>query len=507
MNLWAGWRVSVNMETDRRWSDVFISGRRGVALAATLALCVGVALLAGLLVAILSGLYALGLGVGLIVLALILRDIEMGFAATVGVITLLPFAAVPLNIGFKPTFLDLAVAALFGVWLLERATGKLPRFVTTPLTLPVLVFLALTLASFIAGLGNAPLNQTVARHFAEIVLSVLLFFLITDSVRDEARLTRITRVIIIGGTLAALIAIGLYLLPDQTAMDLLSRLRVFGYPEGPGVLRYIRDDPTLPQRATGTAIDPNALGGLLIMTLTLTAPQLLARRPILKRRWIVLALAAMGLALLLSFSRGSFVGAGAALVVLGVMRYRRLLLIGAVALALILVLPQTQGYVTHFFDGLQVLSDAQASDLSTQMRVGEYSDAIKLIERYPLFGVGFTGTPDIDTYLKVANLYLLMAGEMGLIGLASFLVVMAVLFVGAWRVRPTWTRGGEDRSGLEAIWWGFHMALVGGLIGGLFDHYFFNLDFHHSVTLFWLFVGLAAVSTRLANRAARPASD
>ena len=51
--------------------------------------------------------------------------------------------------------------------------------------------------------------------------------------------------------------------------------------------------------------------------------------------------------------------------------------------------------------------------------------------------------------------------------------------------------------GLEPIWWGLHAAMLGGLIGGVFDHYFFNLDFHHSVTLFWLFVGLAAVSTRL----------
>lgn len=488
------------MHADRHWSDVFTSNRRGVALLATLALSVVVATLAGLLIALLSGLYALGLALGLIVLVMILRDLEMGFAAVVAVITLLPFAAVPLNFGFKPTFLDLAVMALFGVWLLERATGKLPRFVTTPLTLPVLAFLALTLAAFIAGLGHAPLNQTIARHFAEVVLSVLLFFLITDTVRDEARLARLTRFIIIGGALASLIAIGLYLLPDEISMDVLSRLRVFNYPEGPGVLRYIRDDPRLPQRATGTAIDPNALGGMLIMVLTLTAPQLFAPRPLLKRRWIALALGAMGLALLLSFSRGSFVGAGAALALLGAVRYRKLLVIGVVALALILALPQTQGYVTHFFDGLQVLTDADASDLSTQMRVGEYSDAIKLIERYPLFGVGFTGTPDIDTYLKVANLYLLMAGEMGLIGLGSFLVVMSVLFASAWRARPprrlpaAVPAAGSD---VEPIWWGFHAALVGALIGGLFDHYFFNLDFHHSVTLFWLFVGLAAVSTRL----------
>jgi hypothetical protein len=70
---------------------------------------------------------------------------------------------------------------------------------------------------------------------------------------------------------------------------------------------------------------------------------------------------------------------------------------------------------------------------------------------------------------------------------------MLTLFVSAWRARSRV----KSRSDLEPIWWGFHTALSGALIGGVFDHYFFNLDFHHSVTLFWLYVGLAAVSTRL----------
>jgi O-antigen ligase len=477
------------MQVDRRFSDIFISNRRGVALLATLALSAIVATIAGLIVALLSGLYALGLAIGLIVLVQILRNIEVGYAALIAVICLLPFAAVPINIGFKPTFLDLIVLALFGVWLLERATGKLGGFINTPLSLPVLAFLALTLASFIAGLGYAPLTQNIARHFAEIVLSVLLFFLVTDSVRDAGRLSRITRFIIWGGMIASIIAIVLYLLPDQTSIDLLSRLKVFGYPEGPGVLRFINDDPSLPQRATGTAIDPNALGGLLIMMLTLTVPQLFAAKPVIKRGWIILSLGLMGLALLFSFSRGSFVGAGAALFLLGLVRYRKLLLILVLALALILILPQTQGYVTHFFQGVQI------EDLATQMRIGEYTDAIKLIQRYPIFGVGFTGTPEIDTYLQVASLYLMMASEMGLVGLAAFLIVMLTLFISAWRVR----KRVRARSDFEPIWWGYHTALAGALVGGVFDHYFFNLDFHHSVTLFWLFVGLAAASTRLAK--------
>jgi O-antigen ligase len=477
------------------WTDVFISTRRWVATLAIIALSVLIALGGGFFVALLGGPIALGAILGLIVLVLILRRIEVGYAALVAVICLLPFAALPVNFAFKPTFLDVVLIAVFGVWLLERATGKLGGFVNTPLTLPVLAFLAMALATFIAGLANAPLTQTVARHFAEIILSILLFFLITDTVRTTSRLRLITRFLIIGGSLAALIAIILYLLPDQTSMNLLSSLRVFNYPEGPGVLRYINDDPTLPQRATGTSIDPNALGGLMIMMVTLTVPQLFTKRPVLPRLWLVSGLGLMGLALLLSFSRGSFVGAAVALGLLGMVRYRKLLLVMVVALALVLILPPTQGYVTHFFDGLQALSDSQSADLSTQMRVGEYTDALILIQRYPIFGVGFTGTPDIDTYLKVANLYLLMAGEMGLVGLATFLIVMATLFGSAWRVRARVA----DRVELEPIWWGFHTALLGALIGGVFDHYFFNLDFHHSVTLFWLYVGLAAVSTRLAK--------
>src|SRR5512136_1350138 len=356
------------------WTDVFISNRRWLSTLAIIALSVLIALGGGFFVAALGGPIALGAILGLAVLVMILRSIEIGYAALIAVICLLPFAALPVNFAFKPTFLDVVLIAVFGVWLLERATGNLGGFVHTPLTLPVLAFLAMALATFIAGLANAPLTQTVARHFAEIILSILLFFLITDTVRDAQRLSLITRWLIIGGSLAALIAVILYLLPDQTSMELLSRLSVFNYPEGPGVLRYIRDDPTLPQRATGTAIDPNALGGLLIMMLALAVPQLFAQRPVLRRGWLIGGLALMALALLLSFSRGSFVGVGVALV------------------ALVLILPQTQGYVTHFFDGLQVLGDAQGGDLSTQMRVGEYTDALILIQRYPVFGVGFTGT-------------------------------------------------------------------------------------------------------------------
>ena len=88
---------------------------------------------------------------------------------------------------------------------------------------------------------------------------------------------------------------------------------------------------------------------------------------------------------------------------------------------------------------------------------------------------------------------------MGLVGLTVFLMVMLTLFISAWRIREL-VSGQPD---LEPIGWGFHAALFGALVGGIFDHYYFNLDFHHMVTLFWVYIGLAAVSTRLIKERAQ----
>ena len=185
-------------------------------------------------------------------------------------------------------------------------------------------------------------------------------------------------------------------------------------------------------------------------------------------------------------------GLAAGLAYVAVLRYRRLLPAMAIAGLLFLLLPVTQGYVARFVEGIQ------GHDLATQMRFGEYKDALILIQRYPVFGVGFAGTPDIDIYLGVANVYFTIAEVMGLVGLLAFLMVIGVLFAYAFFNRRIFK--GHER--LDAIWLGLHAAVVGGLVAGAFDHYLFNLEFHHAVTAFWLLVGMAAAATRLGQELA-----
>jgi O-antigen ligase len=188
--------------------------------------------------------------------------------------------------------------------------------------------------------------------------------------------------------------------------------------------------------------------------------------------------------------------------VLALVKERRLLPLMVVGGALLLLLPQTQAYVQRFAEGVQW------QDLASQMRLGEYKDAFALIARHPWIGVGFAGTPEISLYLGVSSAYLLMAEEMGLIGLAAFLLVMGLLLVQVVRARRL-TAVRDDGS--DALLLGLAAALAGILAGGILDHYFFNLDFPHSLTLFWLYVGLTMVAVRLAHvrpagRDAAPAS-
>ncbi len=449
--------------------------------------CLVLGVAGGLLLAFVSPLIILASMAALAVGMAMLRSTQIGLFVLVAVICLLPFGAIPFSLGFYPTFLDVALVAVFGVWLARLLTRAQEGFVTSPLDVPISTFMLLAVVSFIAGSAHAGITRDTLRHFVEIMIGISLFFVVVNSVREYRQLRRTVVVIILVGFAASLIGVILYFLPRPTAVRLLSMLRVFHYPSGWGVLRFIEDNPLLPMRAISTSVDPNVLGGLLILMVSVTTPQLFARRPLLPKKWVVPMLAVMVTCLLLTFSRGAFVAIGATVVVLGVIRYRRLLMVVAVIAVIILLLPQTQEYIQHLRAGLLI------EDQATAMRLGEYKDALTLISRYPWFGVGFGGTPSIDLYIGVSNVYLLMAEEMGLIGLSSFLGIMGVFFAYAWR---SWRRM-EPGSASEPLLLGLVGALWGAMIGGIVDHYFFNLDFPHSVSLFWLYAGLAVVSTKI----------
>jgi polysaccharide biosynthesis protein PslJ len=457
-----------------------------------------------LLVGIVSGLFAVAGGIVLafggpiaaaalvvagVAAIIVLRDMEKGFWGVIAVITLLPFATIPVDIGITPTFLDVALAAVVGIWLLQLVSGKQRTIVTAPVTVPLLVFMVVAVFAFIFGLSNGPLTPTLLRHFAELLLSLGFVLVVVDYATSQQRLARLVQVLLVAGAVAAFLGIVLWLLPDDTTNTALNALQRIGYPGG-WVVRYIEENPENAERAIGTSVDPNSFGGLLLLVGALAGPQLLAARPVFRRPIIALITGLIFLALVLTFSRGAMVGLAAGLGFVALARYRRLLPYMLAGALLFLLIPAAQGYVARFVAGLR------GEDLATQMRFGEYADAIELIARYPVFGVGFAGSPDIDVYLGVANVYLTIAQQMGLLGLVAFFSLMATVFGTAFFIRHQVRRDLD----LDPLWLGLHAALVGGLVAGVFDHYLFNINFHHAVTLFWMLVGMAAAATRLGSQ-------
>jgi len=480
------------------WQRIFVESDRRFALMAAVTLAIAVGLVVGAYVALLSPILAIAGVVAVTGGLLMLRDTQWGLVALIVLICLLPFGALPFKVGFTLTFLDLVLLALYFVWIVRIATGRGPRvlgessarasqFVATPLGLPIVVFLLLACASFVAGLAHASPTSYILRHFVELLLSIALFFVIVNCVQTRAQLRTLVAALLLAGAAAAFIGIVLYLLPSDWSIRLLSALGRVGYPTGPGVLRYVEDDPDLALRAISTSTDPNVLGGLLILVSTLTTAQLFARKPLFRRPILAAMLLVDALCLYLTYSRGSMAGFAVGLGALALVRYRKLIPGMIVAAALLLLLPQAQNYVQHFVEGLML------QDLATLMRLGEYKDALALIARHPWIGVGFAGTPEISLYIGVSNVYLLIAEEMGLLGLAVFLLIVGLFFRQIWLAWPQ-VRGQE---GLEAILLGLSTALIGILAGGIFDHYFFNVDFPHSISIFWIYLGLAMVAVRL----------
>lgn len=91
--------------------NLIFSPNRALQRLTLAALLIAGAAAIALMIGIVGPLIALALAVALVGGALILADNYMVFVALTGVAFVLPFASLPVNIGFKPTLLDVALGA------------------------------------------------------------------------------------------------------------------------------------------------------------------------------------------------------------------------------------------------------------------------------------------------------------------------------------------------------------------------------------------------------------
>lgn len=505
--------------------------------ARTLLLCVagaGLAVVAGYLGAARSPVLVGALVVSVAGGALALRDSQLGVLGTMAIIVLLPFGVLPIRLGIAPTFLDLALVSVLAVWAARVAArreqmGRLPP----SLALCIGTFLVVATVAFL--LGSAGGQQ--ARAFTKLVAAVLLFFPAFACFTRPRALALTLRMLLVLGALEAVIGVVLYLLPSGLSFRLLSSLRVLGYPADATVLRYLPDTERL--RAIGTAVDPNMLGALLMVVAVIAISQWFAPGRIVSRYQLAAVTMVVGPCLLLTYSRGSWLGLVVGLSFAATLRYRRLwyaLAAGAVATVL---LPPSQRFLSHLVGGLY------AQDRAAAMRLGEMANAYEIIRAHPWFGIGFGDPPTATLVPGVSNVYLTVAEQSGVIGLLAFLAAvgsvllvavsalveasrrqaherpgraatngsgdtvaqlsagpgpLAITAANLAAARPQSVAGGGAAVDANGLLMSTTAAVVALLGAGMFDHHF--VKFPHLIALFWLCAAAAAGAAVQQARAA-----
>lgn len=418
---------------------------------------------------------------GLTVGALALRRALFAVALLLAVIALLPFGVVPLRFGVAPTLLDLATALVLLVWAARAATGRSPARVTG-VGVALALFCAALMVSYVFSPERLAPDET-ARTFAKLIAAHLLFVPVFNLVDRPERVRRVAAWLIVIGTFEALVGLALYVVPRSLALRALSALGVVGYPTGDAVLRYRPDTEIL--RAIGTSVDPNMLGALLLVTGALVGGQLVAERPRVPRWWLTLAAGPIALCLLLSESRGAWLGLGGGLLLTVGLRYRRLWAGAAAVAALAALTPAAQRFTAHLFSGLR------AQDRAASMRLGEIENALTVMERYPLFGAGWGQggqSVELEFTLGVSNIFLTVGQRAGVPAMLLYLgcwAALATLLWPAFRARLRATSSTPD----DGLFLGLSGALVGAAIAGMVDHHF--VRFPHLVSLVWVTAALA----------------
>ncbi len=414
-----------------------------------------------------------------------LGNMRIMLGTIVLLITVLPFGTLPFKAVITPSLLSMAIVALLAMRIINALTSTDYATDFTAFAPAVLGFIGFTLFALFLGARGLP-DTTTLHNYAKFLLGILLMFAVLDTVKGDDEVQWALRLLLIGGTISALVGIVLYVIPASLSEQFLVMFGRIGYPTSGRVLRYVEDDTAGLMRAIGLSVDPNSYGGMLAMITAIAATQTIVAKPILPRRLMIIMSVILVTVLFLTFSRAALGGLIVAVIYVATVRYRRLwwLILAAGILATILLV--FVGVGEQFVN--RVVQGVQFQDRANQMRLAEYNNAIAVIQAYPFFGIGFGRAPDIDLVAGVSSIYLAIAQRIGLIGLAAFITLMLSLFVQSWRSLSTAIAHHNETHASWLI--GLQAGVLAALAVGLLDHYYFNIEFSHMTALLWYTIGL-----------------
>lgn len=272
----------------------------------------------------------------------------------------------------------------------------------------------------------------VAVLFNGRILAYLFIGMVVARTYNEFSIQRIIKILLIVSTITCLFAFAQYLLPK----DLMTH---FGYSieRGAKPSFFIDDKPDFP-RVMSTIRDPNSYGAYLIMPISLLFVMALKRAWGLNKTLPLITIHLF--ALLLTFSRGAWLGTIISLGLITVYSFRQYIrgflkryYLVVVAMVVIFVSIGLIFKDTYVFKNVILHSDEQTVQADpNELRVQLQNKAIKDIRANPEgYGPGTAGLVSIGNPKGVflsENYYLQIGYEVGIAGLLLFLILLAMVY-------------------------------------------------------------------------------
>ena len=399
---------------------------------------------------------------GLVGGLLVLYRTEIGVFATAFLLPLMP------------TMLILGLIALTSLSFFIKVfvTGKI-RLRFAAIDVFVLIFALVVLLSTALSF-NISASLPVA---AVYLLFLLFYFVVKNTVNTRQKFFAVLSIIVVSGLLVAAFGVWQRLTGNFVMTEAWLDADFFGQGSG---------------RIYSTLENPNVLGKYLIFIAVIAFGMIYYFREYLHKFAAVGILGVVALCLMFTQSRGAWLGVIFALALFALLRDRRLVILGIIALILapFIIPPEV---LTRF------LSIGDLADTSTSFRVSIWIGSLDMIRVFWPFGIGLGAENFIMVYnlyalsaahaLHSHNLFLQLIIDFGIGGLAIFILLMASFFKSTF-VSAT---AGLDRT-MQAAAAVLGAAVLGFLIQGLTDNVWFN---YRVMGFFWLIIALGAASRSL----------
>ena len=382
---------------------------------------------------------------------------------------LMPVATAPV----LPTMLVLGMAAVgYCSLLLNLIRSPERRLTWTPINRYILLYAAVYLAGTVFSVNlNASLRPGL------LTAAFILFALVVcNTVTNRTQLD-----VMIAFMVLAAAAVSCY--------GILQYIFRWGYQSA----AWVDSDmfSSIQFRVPATLDNPNMLGQYLILLIPLGGAKLLSARDWFSRTVWFGCCGVMCICMLLTFSRGAWLGllfAGAVFVIL--LNPRLMLLIPVALVGLWFILPDT---ITARFASIGNLGDA-----STSYRVYIWMGTLAMLKNYWLCGIGpgaeaFNMVYPAYSYNGIIaphshNLFLQIVCDAGIAALGVFLILIFVYF------RMMCTALSRERDWTNRV---LQAAFTGGVFGFLVqamtDYSFYN---YRVLFLFWVYLALGALCAR-----------